>query len=198
VLSLLIGASVELSQSIISVVNFYIDMPDIVKQFGAADSKDPALEGYVYEAMRLDPSFRGVHRVSLENQTVGSLTFSKGQHVFVDLAHASLDPNVFPDPLTVHADREPRDRYLTGDSVTRSLGAELTKKIVTQVLRAVFECNGVSRAPGRVGHLRRFKVAAENRDTLLYEYLDGNNLPTAWPSSMLLQYNVVPPRVNGA
>ena len=92
---------------------------------------------------------------------------------------------MFPDPGTVNVTREPRHRYLTGDSVTRSLGVELTTKIVTQVLRAVFECNGVGRAPGRVGHLRRFKVAVEN--TLMYEYLDGNNLPTAWPSNMLLQ-----------
>ena len=29
--------------------------------------------------------------VSQENQTIGGLTFSKGQRVFVDLAYASLD-----------------------------------------------------------------------------------------------------------
>ena len=33
-------------------MNFYIDMPDIVEQFGTADLNNPALEGYVYEAMR--------------------------------------------------------------------------------------------------------------------------------------------------
>ena len=38
--------------AIINVVNFYVDMPDVVKQFGTADAKDPTLEGYVYEAMR--------------------------------------------------------------------------------------------------------------------------------------------------
>ena len=122
---------------------------------------------------------------------------------------------MFPGPGTVNVTREPRNRYLTSDSVTRCIGAELTTKIVTQVLRAVFKCDGVGRAPGRVGHLRRFKVVAEN--TLMYEYLDGNNLPTAWPSSMLLQVSTfrlcyrysllivalgsqyeVPPRVNGA
>jgi hypothetical protein len=33
-------------------MNFYIDMPDIVTQFRAANPKHSALEGYVYEAMR--------------------------------------------------------------------------------------------------------------------------------------------------
>ncbi|KAN0138081.1 hypothetical protein V8E53_003970 [Lactarius tabidus] len=195
VLSLLIGASVELSQSIINVVNFYIDMPDIVKQFRAAGPTNPALEGYVYEAMRIDPPIRGVYRESLANQTVGNLTFSKSQRVFVDLARASLDPNVFPDPRMVNVNREPRHRYLTGDGVTCSLGVELTTKIIASVLRAVFECNDVRRAPGRVGHLRRFKVDTEN--TQMYEYLDSNNLPTAWPGTMLLQYDITP-QVNAA
>lgn len=33
-------------------MNFYIDRPDIVKQFRDADPKNPSLEGYIYEAMR--------------------------------------------------------------------------------------------------------------------------------------------------
>jgi hypothetical protein len=196
VLSLLIGASVELSQSIINVVNYYIDKPNIVKQLRAADPKNASLEGYIYEAMRIDPPFRGVYRESLANQTVGSLTCSKGQRVFVDLAHASQDPNVFPDPRTVNVNREPKNRYLTGDGVTRSLGVELTTKIMSQVLRAVFECNGMRRTPGLAGQLNRYKVAAEN--TLRYEFLDGSFLPTAWPDTMVLQFDVAAPRVNTA
>ena len=81
--------------------------------------------------------------------------------------------------------RKSKDRYLTGDGVTRSLGADLTTKIMGQVLRAVFELNGVRRAPGLAGHLKRYKVTAEN--TLRYEYLDADYLPTAWPNTMILQ-----------
>jgi linoleate 10R-lipoxygenase len=196
VLSLLIGASVELSQSIINVVNYYIDKPIIVKQLRAADPKNPALQGYIYEAMRIDPPFRGVYRESLIDQTVGSVRCSKGQRVFVDLAHASQDPNIFPDPRTVNVNREARNRYLTGDGVTRSLGVDLTTKIMSQVLRAVFECDGMRRTPGVAGQLNRYKVAAEN--TLRYEFLDGDFLPTAWPDTMVLQYDVAAPRVNSA
>jgi len=188
VLSLLIGASVELSQSIINVVNFYLDQPNVVSQLRAADAKNPDLEGYIYESMRIDPPFRGVYRESLVDQSVGSLSFFKGQRVFVDLAHASHDPNVFRDPRTVNVRREPKDRYLTGDGVTRSLGVDLTTKIMSQVLRAVFEFDGIRRGPGLSGTLKRYKVAEEN--TLRHEYLGPDQLPTAWPNTMILQYNV--------
>ncbi|KAH9016639.1 hypothetical protein EDB83DRAFT_2528743 [Lactarius deliciosus] len=196
VLSLLVGASVELSQSIINIVNFYLDKPDVVKQLKAADAKNPALEAYIYEAMRIDPPFRGVYRDSLADQTVGSITYFKDQRVFLDLTHASHDPNVFPDPHTVNVKRKSQDRYLTGDGVTRSLGVDLTTKIMSQVLRAVFETNGVRRSPGLSGHLKRYKVAAEN--TLRHEYLGADYLPTAWPNTMVLQYDVAAPRVNGS
>ena len=61
-------------------MDFYLDKPDVVKQLRAADPKNPALEGYIYEAMRkailsgvcryanesrcvgIDPPFRGVYR----------------------------------------------------------------------------------------------------------------------------------------
>ena len=145
----------------------------------------------------------------MADQTVGSLTLFKGQRVFVDLAHASHDvcpselsaprstlthvllkPNVFPAPHTVNVERESRDRYLTGDGVTRSLGVELTTKIMSQVLRAVFEFNGVRRTRGLAGHLKRYKVAAEN--TLRHEYLGADYLPTAWPNTMVLQVSNLP------
>jgi len=44
--------------------------------------------------------------------------------------------------------RESKDRYLTGGVVTRSSGVELTTKIMSQVLRAVFEFEDINRAPG--------------------------------------------------
>jgi len=188
VLSLLVGASVELSQSIINVVNHYLDQPEVVRQLRASDPKNPALEGYIYEAMRIDPPFRGVYRESLCDQTVGHLSVSKGQRVFVDLAHASHDPHVFPEPRTVNVYREPKDRYLTGDGVTRSLGVGITAKIMSQVLRAVFEFDGLCRGPGLSGTLKRYKVSEVN--TLRHEYLGADYLPTAWPNTMILQYEV--------
>jgi len=56
---------------------------------------------------------------------------------------------------------------------------------MSQVLRAVFEFEGICRVPGLTGALKRYKVAEEN--TLRYEYLGADNLPTAWPNTMALQ-----------
>ena len=96
---------------------------------------------------------------------------------------------MFPNPHTVDVKRESNNRYLTGDGVTRSLGVELTTKIMSQVLRAVFEFN-VRRTKGPVGQLNRYKVAAEN--TLRYEYLGSDYLPSAWPTTMVLQVSTSP------
>jgi hypothetical protein len=92
---------------------------------------------------------------------------------------------VFPDPNTVNVNRKSKDRYLTGDGVTHSLGIELTTKIMSQVLRAVFEFDGIRRVPGSSGTLKRYKVSEEN--TLCYEYLGADYLPTAWPNTLVLQ-----------
>ena len=38
--------------AIINVVDFYIENPDVLRQLKAADPKNPALEAYIYEALR--------------------------------------------------------------------------------------------------------------------------------------------------
>jgi len=98
---------------------------------------------------------------------------------------------VFPEPRAVDVYREPKDRYLTGDGVTRSLGVGITAKIMSQVLRAVFEFDGLCRGPGHSGELKRYKVGEVN--TLRHEYLGGDYLPTAWPNTMILQVSTRAP-----
>jgi len=113
----------------------------------------------------------------LAEQKVGNLPLSKGQRVFVDLAHANSGVSS-------------KDSYLVGDGVTRSLGVELTMKIVRQVLRAVFEFDGLRRSPGPSGTLKRHDVAQEDdKHSLRYEYLGADNLSTPWPNSMLVEIN---------
>jgi hypothetical protein len=36
----------------INMVNLYLDQPNVVSQLGASDAKNPAIEGYIYEALR--------------------------------------------------------------------------------------------------------------------------------------------------
>ncbi|KAI0322769.1 linoleate diol synthase, partial [Amylostereum chailletii] len=185
ILAIMVGATAQLSQCLINAVNFYMNSTDLIAQVKTAGANNAGLEGYIYESMRLDPPFRGIYREATSDQTIGSHTISKGQRVFVDIAAASHDPDVFPDPRKFDINRQSHGKYLTGDGATRCLGDDLTTKIMGQVIRAVFEVDNLRRAPGDSGRLKRYKTDAET--SLRYEYLGSDQLPSAWPNSMLLQ-----------
>ncbi|KAI0046507.1 linoleate diol synthase [Auriscalpium vulgare] len=187
ILALLVGTTVEFSQNLLNIVNFYVDEKNVGAKLSAVAAKDSPLDGYIYEALRIDPPFRGVYRVAVVDQIVGTLAVKAGQKVFLDLANASRDPDVFPDPENVDLNRTPKEKYLTGDGVTRSLGEELTTKILTSVLRAVFELPNLRRGIGQSGYLKRYLTAAEN--TQRYEFLGNDQLPTPWPNTLVLQYD---------
>jgi len=59
---------------------------------------------------------------------------------------------------------------------------------MSQVLRAVFEFDGMRRGTGLSGTLKRYKVGQVN--TLRHEYLDADHLPTAWPDTLILQVSM--------
>ena len=43
--------------AITNVVNLYLDQPNVINQIRESDAKSPALEGYIYEAMRKCSNF---------------------------------------------------------------------------------------------------------------------------------------------
>jgi hypothetical protein len=49
----------------------------------------------------------------------------------------------------------PKEHYIRGDILTRTLGTELVSKIVAKVLQVVFELKNVARGPGQSGELKR-------------------------------------------
>ena len=49
----------------------------------------------------------------------------------------------------------PKEHYIRGGVLTRTLGTELVSKIVVGVLQAVFELKNVTRGPGQSGELKR-------------------------------------------
>ena len=58
-----------------------------------------------------------------------------------------------------------------------------------QILRAVFGFDGLCRGPGLSATLKRREVVEGEKNTLRYEYLGANNLPTPWPNSLIVQMN---------
>ncbi|EKM53767.1 uncharacterized protein PHACADRAFT_260261 [Phanerochaete carnosa HHB-10118-sp] len=193
ILAILVGCTVEMSQALVHVVNFYLDegMTGQVKistTNARPDGKDQeTMQGIAVEALRLDPPFAGVYREALTAQNVNDRSVETGGKVFVNIAKANMDPDVFKDPASVKPNRSPKDRYLAADGSVQCLGFDLSSKIVAEVLRAVFSFPNVRRAPGQSGVLKRFKP--DTIKTSSWMYLNHEQLPSPWATSMIIQYD---------
>ncbi|KDQ61436.1 hypothetical protein JAAARDRAFT_203950 [Jaapia argillacea MUCL 33604] len=181
ILAVMVGATIELSQSLVHVINAYLgDEKTPVSTpsgFGAASTASSAIKGYVFEALRLDPPFAGVYR-----EVAGpSVSAAKTQRLFLDIAKAGNEAGLA-------AQGDGPASYLLGDGCARFLGVELTSKILTSVLRAISEFNNVRRAPGISGQLKRFPANA-NR-AVRWEYLNDSQQASPWPTAMLVQFDL--------
>ncbi|KDR80737.1 hypothetical protein GALMADRAFT_1103751 [Galerina marginata CBS 339.88] len=187
ILALMVTGGVELVLATTNTINYYLGTNDGEKIAALAKSdKNAQFDGYVYEALRLDPTFRGVFRFSSKDQVVNGQDFKKGDHVFLNTASANLDENIFTDPTSFNVARSTNERVFS-DGVFNYLGEGLTVKIVSQVLRAVFEFSNVRRAPGQSGPLKRFKNPS--RPELGYAYLNNAQFLSEWPTSMSIQFD---------
>ncbi|KAJ7698801.1 linoleate diol synthase [Mycena metata] len=184
ILAIMVGSTAELSLSLINMVNLYLgsDNDQSVRDL-STNSGD--LNGYAFEAQRLDPPFKGVYRVASEDVTVATRKFNKGDRVFLDISTTNLNSEVFPDPTIVDPGRHPKEGHLYGDGSFRYLGEALSLKIMSEVLRAVFTCKNIARAPGQSGTLKRFQD--ESRPDLRFAYLDEHKFASPWPTSMAVQ-----------
>ncbi|KAF8159445.1 linoleate diol synthase [Crassisporium funariophilum] len=188
ILALMVTSGVELVLATTNAVNMYLGSEEVAKITAIATSSNPKdqLHGYVHEALRLDPPFQGVYRVSNKDQTVNGQEFKKHDRVFLDTATACVDESTFSNAQVVNVARSPKG--LNADGVYNYLGEALTVKIVAEVLRAVFSFNNVRRAPGQSGVLKRFKFIG--RPEVRYGYLNTSQFVTEMPTSMSIQYDV--------
>ncbi|KAH9932667.1 linoleate diol synthase [Amylocystis lapponica] len=199
VLAVLVGGTVEMSQACINVVNFYLDekKPADVQALIKMDSGERLmLQGVVNEALRpsagIDPPFRGVYREAARSASIGGHNLQAGQPVFVDIASANVDlfqEHVFPRPHAVNPSRGAQTRYLIGDGSAKCFGADLSTKIIGEVVRAVFGFPHLRRAPGQSGCLKRFKEDSSKTST--YSYLSSAQELTPWAGSMVVQFDRV-------
>jgi len=194
ILAIMVGSTAELSIVLTNTLNLLLgsDKDAHVRSlFG--DAKNAAqLQGYVYEALRIDPPFKGVFRVAQKDATVASLSIKKGDRVFLDTACAGLQESVFANASIVDPTRSPKERYLIGEGVFRTLGGDLASKIVVSVLHAVLGLPNLRRGPGQSGKLHRF---FETDDPIIrYGYLNKAQLQVPWPDSLIVQYDGAAPK----
>ncbi|KAG2350116.1 heme peroxidase [Suillus weaverae] len=193
ILALLVGATVEMSLALTNVVNQLLDSEKkssiTIQTAKRVDTKDlSSLAAYTIEALRIDPPFAGVYRVAKQDETIGSLTVKQGERLFVDVATANTNEDAFPNPTILDTTRTPRERYLRGDGCFKVLGEDLASTIIAEVLRGILSFDNVRRGPGQSGDLPRFEDDA--LPVLRYAYLNEKMLPSAWPTSMVINYDV--------
>lgn len=188
ILALLVSATVELSLALTNMINLYLGREEGTKISSLIKSADgnALLDGYAREALRLDPPFQGVYRVATKDQEVGGVAVKKNDRVFLDIASANVNESVFESAHSVNPSRGTKG-YLSVDGLFVHLG-EMTTKIMTEVLRAVYGFENVRRAPRISGELKRFKD--HSRPQLRYAYLDQHQRTSAWPTSLTIQYDV--------
>ncbi|KAI0792157.1 linoleate diol synthase [Abortiporus biennis] len=192
-LALMVGSTVEMSQSLTHLVNFFLDdaKPTDVKTFALQDHLDTkqeqVLQSLVMEALRLDPAFSGVYRAPVNDEVIGGVKIIAGQRILVDISAANLDTKVFPQPKNIDPIRSPKERYLVGDGCERCLGHDLSTRIMSSVLLAVFGFPKIRRGPTQSGQLHRFKSDTIQTSNLVY--LGRDQKPTPWTTSMVVQFN---------
>jgi linoleate 10R-lipoxygenase len=113
---------------------------------------------YAMEGIRLNGTF-GSYRESHADTTLidggRQVSIKKGDKVFVSFVSAARDPRVFPDPDEVRLDR-PLESYIHyGDGPHTCLGRDASRVALTAMLRVVGGLDGLRRAPGPQGQLKK-------------------------------------------
>ncbi|QRV95471.1 heme peroxidase [Ceratobasidium sp. AG-Ba] len=190
-----IVASFEYVPVLVKIVYFYLDPKNaehytrLVKLSTNNESYAPAtIQGYVREALRLDPLFASTRRSVVKDITIGSSEFKSGSLVQLDTAHANLDKNAFPDPYQINPSRPANSYTLMGDGLHKCFGDDFVQSTMASALRAVFELKNIRRAPGQSGVLRGFKDPQD--PTSEFCFLNSHSVITPFPTSLTLQYDV--------
>jgi cytochrome P450 len=81
----------------------------------------------VEELMRYQTPVTATDRWATQDIEVGGHTIRAGEHITVSWAAANLDPEVFPDPLTVNFDRKGNRHIAFASGFHRCLGSHLAR-----------------------------------------------------------------------
>jgi linoleate 10R-lipoxygenase len=162
---------------------------------------DEKLLHYAMEGIRLNGTFGSYRRSTISTTVMDGDTevpIQPGDSVFVSFVGAARDPSVFPNPDEVVVDRpiESYIHYGLGDH--SCLGKEASMVALTAMLRTVGKLDGLRRAPGPQGELKKIP-----RPGGFYVYMrEDHGSYFVFPCTMKVHYNGVLPSgkevVNGA
>jgi len=166
---------------------YYAHIQELIKQDD--DESNELLRGYVREAMRLNPQFTGLWRVSkVETAIPGTdITVKPGERIWGGFKKAHRNPADFPDPLVVNPKRDPKAYQLNGGGFHLCIGVDFAVQVIAETLKIVYGLNNVTRAPGESGKLatttKIFNLVETN------QYIKPDGTLSDWPVSMLISYD---------
>ncbi|KAL6875116.1 heme peroxidase [Trichoderma novae-zelandiae] len=137
----------------------HIDSLHILAAQEPSPETDALLLGFAMEGVRMAGAF-GLHQVSTGTDTIAEddgrrINVGQGDKVFASFASAARDPAAFPNPESVDP-RRPLDSYIQFGAGTHSaLGKEVSRIALTELFRAVFRKQGLTRVAGPQGELKK-------------------------------------------
>ncbi|EAU90460.2 heme peroxidase [Coprinopsis cinerea okayama7 len=177
ILALVVVGNAEITLASTNILDYYLGSDkaaDIGKLAAAGDVA--GLKPYIYEALRAVPPFAGVYRVSTREQIFAGRKFAESERVFLDITAANNQSR-----------EESTKEILRAEGAFEYLGEELTVEILAQIIRAIFERPGLTRAPGHSGQMSRFKT--DNRPECHHTYLHHGERVTEWPYTLSVLYD---------
>jgi len=103
--------------------------------------EEPTLAAnHLEESLRLDPPVSLVMRFAAADAHIDGTRIPKGMPVYVMIAAACHDPNIFPDPYRFDVDRaNAKDHIAFGQGMHTCIGNAITRNIVPMLIRKVAE-----------------------------------------------------------
>ncbi|MBO9624345.1 MAG: cytochrome P450 [Sphingomonas sp.] len=140
-------------------------------QAAARAGDDARLAAYVLEAMRFDPLAPGLPRVALKDWTLAAgtshaCTIPAGATVLAAFASAMMDPRRIADPRRFDPDRPASDYIHFGFGLHECFGRHINRATLHLMLKPLLKRQGLRRAPGGAGRLRKNGAFAERLELL--------------------------------
>ncbi len=141
---LLVGAGETISQAVVQTLEQLLSRPNVREDAAdAARAEDPAaFDGYVWEALRMNPINPVLLRVCEHDDLLAPGTdcetpVTAGTKVLACTSSAMFDADVVPDPDTFDPARQDQQRLHFGSGEHACLGRHLAAAIVPEVVRRV-------------------------------------------------------------
>jgi cytochrome P450 len=148
---LLIGAVETTSHAVVNAIATLLARPDQLQKARAAALSDDAaaVDGYVFEALRFQPTFPYFFRLCEQDTVLGrgeacETQVAKGTVVLAATHSAMFDPKAIAHPDDFDPSRGPDNQFHFGQGLHRCLGDHIGGVMIPEMVRQCLRLNGLT------------------------------------------------------